>query len=112
MLEIIRGDTISLPITIKDSDGVAIDITGATVFFTIKSDETLADTSASVSKTVTSHPAPASGQTTVELDPTDTEDLTAGIYYWDIQIKYSDDTIQSTKAQQVRVLADITRRTT
>lgn len=60
-MRIKRGDDVDLNITVKDpKTGVAIDITGATIWFTVKriGDTAAGDTSALISKKVTSHTQP------------------------------------------------------
>jgi hypothetical protein len=106
-----RGDDFDLNVTFKDSAGAAIDITGCTVFFTMKSDPEDADADAVVEKTVTIHTDPAHGITLVSLDHSDT-DLLKGRYYYDLQLV--DDVthvVHSTRAGVCEVYEDITRRT-
>lgn len=109
-LTIIRGDDVTIPVTFKDSAGDPIDLTGSTVFFTVKNEKTDSDNEAVISKSVASHTTPASGITQVVLTNEDT-DIDAGSYYWDLQIKDSVGKIQSTKAAQFEVIQDITTRT-
>ena len=53
-------------------NGVAVDITGWTVYFTVKSLLSDADVSAVISKTITVHSNPTDGKTLLELSVTDT----------------------------------------
>jgi hypothetical protein len=64
-------------------NGVAENITGWTVFFTVKKNTSQTDALALISKTITSHTNPTLGITTITLSPTDT-DITAGNYLYDI----------------------------
>ena len=64
-IEVIRGDDITINATFKDDNGDAINITGYTVFFTVKDNYTsTTDSAALISKTVTSHTSPTTGATT------------------------------------------------
>lgn len=86
---LVRGTTYPINGTYKDAAGNT-DITGATVFFTIKSLEFDADTvdsDAIVKKTVTSFASPLLGQYYIEVVPTDTSAVTPGNYFYDIKIK-------------------------
>jgi len=110
-IEIIRGDDVALNATFKDDAGVAIDITGYTVFFTVKDNYTSTDDSAAIiSKTVTSHTAPLLGKTSIALTNTDTN-LAETDYYYDFQLKDTTNKIASTQRGILAVTWDVTRRT-
>lgn len=65
-----------------------VDLTGSTVYFTIKSayDSDQADASAIIKKDITSHTNPTQGLTTITLLPADTS-VAAGKYGYDIKLK-------------------------
>jgi hypothetical protein len=109
-ITLIRGDTSSIDFEFTSS-GSAIDLTGATVFFTAKPDLTndTTDSTAVISVEVTSHTDPENGQTIIPLTDDDT-DVTPGIYLYDIQLKRADGTITSIPARKLEVVADVTRR--
>lgn len=81
-----RGDDVTLNLTFKDADGVAIDITLYTVFFTLKRNKYDTDAQALVQKNITVHTAPLTGQTTISLTGAETAVLN-GSYYYDIAYK-------------------------
>jgi hypothetical protein len=110
MFTIIRGDDVTIPVTFSDDAGQAINITGATVFFTVKSDLSDTDDDAVIAKTITTHSNASQGQTTITLTANDTL-IDAGKYYWDLQIKDSAGKITSTLADTLEVKLDVTRRT-
>lgn len=112
-LDIIRGDDLSIDFTYQDSDGNAIDLTGATVYLTIKSDidDDATDTEAVITKDVSSHTDPTNGITVIALTDSDT-DVATGFYVADIQVKDSGGDIDSSETFTVQVVGDITRRTT
>ena len=112
---VIRGDTNSLNVTFtNDVDGVRtpIDITGATVFFTVKKvgADDADDSTAVIEKQQTYHTDPTLGKTTIYLDPVDTQDLEPGVYEFDFQLKNADGAITSTIRNSMEILKDITRR--
>ena len=109
-LTIIKGDTTSISVTFTDSDGAAIDITGTTIFFTVKNDTGKDDTYAVIQKNVTSHSDPTNGITAIPLSSTETN-VKAGTYSWDLQIKYSNGDIQSITPGTCNIVQDITNRT-
>ena len=88
-IEVVRGDDDVRTITFKDATGTAIDITGWTVFFTVKRADTDADASAVLTKNITSHTTPLSGITTLTLLNTDLDAL-SGVYVYDLQVKTDD----------------------
>lgn len=111
---IIQGDDLTFTLTFKDEDGVVIDITGFTVFFTAKKDfdEVVDDADAPLSATVTSHTDPTNGITEINIPNTDTVDLEPRKYYYDIQIKDLANKISSAQYGVLEVLRDVTNRTT
>lgn len=108
-LTIIKRDSISFRLTCKDSCGNAIDITGYTVYFTVKSLANISsgDNTATIQKIVTSHTDPESGITHIALTSTDTN-VDAGTYYYDIQIKTTTGAISSCVKGQIEIIQDIT----
>ena len=109
-IEIIRGDDTTIDIELLDELGEAIDLTGAIIYFTVKKKLTDDDDDAVLSKEVTDHIDPLEGKTTVSFTYEETE-IAIGRYYWDVQIEV-DGVITSTNYGIIRVLPDITRRTT
>lgn len=111
-LTIIRGDNTTIELTYQDSDSNAIDLTGATVFFTVKSaiDADATDANAIIQKDVTSHADAANGRSDIELSDSDT-DVALGEYLGDIQIKNAAGDIISSQVFTVQVKGDVTRRT-
>lgn len=101
-----RGDTVNINIAVK------ADLTGSTLFFTMKTapDNDTTDTSALTKATVTTHTDPANGKSVIPLSPSDTN-VTPGSYVYDIQLKDSAGNISTLLSGKAKVLADITRRT-
>lgn len=85
-LELRAKNSNELWLVIFDADEEEIDITGMTVFFTVKSKPSDADASAAIKKDVTSHYNAGSGETKIELTPTDTASV-VGTYFYSIKIK-------------------------
>lgn len=91
-INIYEGNDKAFILTITDADGVAVDITGYTILFTVKSSIDDTDTEALISKEITSHTTPASGITRITIDRADTLNVSPGKYPYDIQaIDISDD---------------------
>jgi hypothetical protein len=104
-----RGDSGRLDVTVKESDGTAFDLTGCTLFLTVKNALTDADSAAVIRKEVTSHDNAASGLSHFDLLTTD--NATAGTRYYDVQLKTSDAKIYTLFGGLWKVLADVTART-
>lgn len=81
-----RGDNVTLSLTFKDAQGVAIDITNYTIYLMLKRNKYDADSAAALSKTITSHSDPTHGITAISLSKTETEALN-GTYYYDLVYK-------------------------
>lgn len=83
-----RGTTFTIDVEYKDN-GVAASLVGATVRFTVKSteyDSSADDSTALITKNVTSHTDAAAGLSMITIDPTDTATLTPGKYHYDIKV--------------------------
>ena len=114
-LTIYRGDDKTFNLAFTDGDGVGIDITGWTIFFTLKNarvfqDDTN-DTDALIEKTVTSHSDPTIGLSAFSIGASDTSSLTPKTYVFDIQIKDSGGNIKTIIKGDFVLSADVTRRT-
>ncbi len=85
------GSTIEMNLVVKNQAGVVLTPLALTAaWFTLKTSKELADSSASLTKsigtgiTVTDPGTP--GGLNVKLAPADTASLTPGVYYWDVKI--------------------------
>ena len=107
----IRGDTKTLNLTFKDDTGTPVNLTGSKVYLTVKKSVNDSDDDALIKKDVTGHTNATAGETQITLSATDTN-IEEGLYVWDIQIKYSDNSINSTMKGDFEVVSDVTRRTT
>lgn len=79
-----EGADASWLVTLSDSDGDPIDITGDTFLFTVKDNLCDSDDEALIKKIITSHVDPTVGQTKIILVPADTAD-NSGSYMYDFQ---------------------------
>lgn len=102
-----RGDSFAVNITIKDSAGDPVNLTGQTVFFTAKKWVEDRDVDAVISEAVVDLVSPADGIVTISLTPAQTSLFSPGVYWWDVQV-VNGDTVVSTTKQRLRVVADIT----
>lgn len=92
-IEVYRGQSKTFELTIKDSTNAAVDLTGASIYFTVKKEVT--DTVAIISKT-TDDPLQAEilapntdGKARIYLIPSDTSVLDVGDYLFDIWVQLS-----------------------
>jgi hypothetical protein len=104
-----RGDSGRLDVSVKDADGTAYNLTGATLFLTVKSALTDADSAAVIRKEVTSHSNATGGLSHFDLLTTD--NATAGTRYYDVQIKGADNKVYTLFGGLWKVLSDVTTRT-
>ena len=116
-ISVFRGDNPIYSFRFEDKDGVAVDITGWTVFFTVKTEYADDDVGVEtvISKTVTSHTAPTDGLTELQLSTSDTDLDSSVRYLFDIQIKRpnapSVDLVNTLVVGEFEVKQDVTRRT-
>ena len=108
-LQITRGDTWSRTIIFEDEDNVRKNITGWTVFMTIKVKADDSDTATTtIAKTITVFSDPTNGEAEISLTSTDTKDV--GNYIFDIQIKTNLNEIITVLEGTIVITQDITTR--
>lgn len=107
-----RQTTHNFDITFQNSDGTALDLTGYTVWFTVRDSIPTTDTSdndeAIISKTYDGEDCNDTGIISVELTATET-DVEPKNYLYDIQYKKPDGSIHNSSVNYFIVKADITR---
>jgi hypothetical protein len=104
-----RGDSGRLDVTVKQANGTAYNLTGATLFLTVKNALTDADSAAVIRKEVTSHDNAAGGISHFAIASGD--NATAGTRYYDVQLKDSTNAIYTLFGGIWKVLGDVTTRT-
>lgn len=104
-LTITRGDTEVLVITMKDSAGNTINITGRTYLAQVRATKDAGSVSASFTCVVT---MPLGGQVTCTMSAVSSAALAAGKYYWDFQ-ETNSGVVSTILSGTVTVLADVTR---
>lgn len=109
---LIRGDTRKIEITITDEFGVPVNIQGHKIYFTLKTDKTLADSLATlqVSSVIAADADALAGKTVLVLSSTNMATVPPGKYFYDIQWKTSGVTPEVTTIDygSVIVESDIT----
>ena len=105
-LRIYRGDSKTWELEFKNEAGTPIDITGWTVYFTVKERDTDTDLNAKINKTIILHSDPTNGKTNIVLIPADTINL-KGIYYYDIRIKTVAGTISTVESDSFEIIKNI-----
>ena len=108
-----RGDTRTFKVTITDqATGLPVDISGHSLFFTLKTDSADLDDDAvlQVSALMPSNAESVAGVGYLTVASTDSDGVTPGRYYYDIQWVQpgSPPIVTTIQAGRVRVLADIT----
>jgi hypothetical protein len=104
-----RGDSGRLDVTVKQANGAAYNLTGATLFLTVKNSLTDIDSNAVIRKEVTTHDNAAGGLSHFDLLTTD--NATAATRYYDVQLKDSTNKIYTLFGGLWKVLSDVTART-
>jgi hypothetical protein len=110
-IEITQGDDYQIIFDFKDSDGVAIDMTGATAEAQIKlvpsSDVIVASFTLDVSNLATGRiimSLPDETTTTMKV----TKDDASNIYYYDLQVTYSGDIVKTEVGGTITILPQVT----
>lgn len=105
-----KNDTNIIDTFYYNEEDILVDISGATIFFTVKNKPSDIDNDAILKKTITSLTDPQNGNCEIELSSTDTN-LTVGNYVYDIQIKLSTGKIYTCSEGNICIKQDITIRT-
>jgi hypothetical protein len=108
MIKRTRGDTYPISVTLKDSSGVAIDITGGTFALTVNSEENPTDTANQLfteAGTITN----AVGGVVEFAVSLSNSDQTPGVYYYDVQYTDSAGNIRTVLRGPWCVNQDITK---
>lgn len=105
-----RGDTFVRTLYFEDENGNALDITGWTIYFTVKKSIDDSDDDAIIKKDITSHTDPENGKSELELTPTETAQ-SPGTYCFDIQIKDTQGKILTILEGEIIFTKDVTQRT-
>ena len=92
IISMFKGDTKTIEVTAKNQDGIAVDITGASIKFTVKTNATDTDAQAKFQKTTTlgiTITDATNGKFEIAISPSDTSGLSAGEFVFDIQLNIS-----------------------
>lgn len=90
-------------------DGLPINITGWTIYFTMKANMADTDENAIIKKDVVNHVQPLNGTTLIGLNSSDT-DVDARAYYYDIKYKDIDGNLDIIVRGKIRVSEPVTQR--
>jgi len=105
-LKITRGTTFVITVN-YEKDGVPTSLVGATVRFTMKTDEwdtDLDDSEASLLKNITD--GDADGVATITIDPSDTATLEPNDYRYDIKVDEASDGVTVYKIDEGKIKLD------
>lgn len=108
-IEMIRGDTPLIHLVFTDGDtNVPMDLTGCTVYFTVKRDWRDTDAQAIFQKIVNTFDDPLTGEFDIQLTTEDSQEV--GFFIYDIQVVYDEDPdkVVSTKKGDFNISQDIT----
>jgi hypothetical protein len=105
-----RGDPYSKSIRFMDEDGNALNLTGRTIFCSIKSidDNSDTDENALITKSITNHSNPTAGISVLTLLETDT-DINPGIYKCDMKV-YGEGINANTDSFYIEIERPVTER--
>lgn len=109
-LEIVRGNDKTWNLVFDDGTD-PINITGATIRFTVKANKKDTDSEALIQKTITSHTDAAAGETSIVLTQADTT-IEPGEYFYDIQYETSGGVVTTVLLGTLEVQQNITLTTT
>lgn len=110
-LKVNRGTTYTINYA-YERNGIAASLGGATVRFTVKSEEydtDTSDTTAAVAKDVTD--GTVDGLATITIDPADTATLEPGTYFYDIKVETATGEIYKVDEGKIKLDGSPTNRT-
>ena len=104
-----RGDSYTFQLAFRDQNDFPLNISGATVYFTMKSKIGLSDNEAEMQIETATHIDEGNGITRVSITPADWGQIEDGKYYYDFQIITSSGIVKTTQEGVVKVTNDITK---
>lgn len=104
------NNTNILDLYFYDEDDLVVDITGATIFFTVKSKPSDSDTNAVLKKDVIVLTNPQNGNAEVEITPAECASL-LGNYLYSIKVKMADNKIYTLIEGNICFKKEISERT-
>jgi hypothetical protein len=107
-LNAVRGDTFTLPIQIKNN-GIPMDISGWTFFFTMKNKINDSDANAVLKRDIVIHVDANQGRTQLVLSATDTANF-VGSYVYDFQFRDINGNVGTFLLGTMNFVKDVSRR--
>ncbi len=105
-----RGDTLRYKLTFKNADTKEpIDLTGASVWFTLKENVNDPDSEAAIQVHTENHLDPTNGKTEIVVPASETNNLEIKTYFYDFQLVDAQGNVSTVMSGKVKVLPDITR---
>ncbi|MFQ5647250.1 MAG: BppU family phage baseplate upper protein [bacterium] len=110
-IELYRGDSRTLEVTVSDENGPA-NLTGSTVKFSVKKKK--GDTAYIIKKSTTDPSEinivdAVNGKLEIYLIPDDTQDVAIASYHFDVEVETSTNKIYTVVAGKLSILEDITK---
>jgi hypothetical protein len=105
----VRGDTGRIDVALRDRTDTPVSLDGSTLFLTVKKSLSDDDSAAVIRKEITDHDDAEGGESHFEIEPGD--NVTAGNFFYDIQLKTAAGSIGTISGGLWKVLADVTLRT-
>jgi len=109
-LNVYRGDSFAKTLTFTDGDGASVDITGATVYFSIKETSAASDADALIQKKGTIDDG-TGGIASVSLTAAEMDVVPVGSWFYDFQITLANGAVLTVLAGDFLVTQDITQKT-
>ena len=103
-----RGDTKPIRLSFKNADGTPVDISTATIYFTVKRSYNDPDSEAVIQKVITNHTDPTNGVTGFTIEHADTIGLKATQYCYDIRIVF-DGQVTTVLNGSFKLLPEVTK---
>lgn len=114
----VRGDNETYDLTVVLPDGDPVNLTDATLWFTVKKNKAEPDAAALITKTTEANAgitlanqSTDPGEAAIVVLPEDTAKLVPGTYYFDVQMKSAIGTITTLANGSIDITADVTRAT-
>jgi hypothetical protein len=107
-LTMVKGDTKTINLTVSYDSG-SFDLTGATVYLTVKERYPDTDEEAILQKIVTYHTNPTEGETIITIVPADTSAIEAKDYLYDIQVTDSSSNVFTVLRGDFCIIDEVTK---
>ncbi|MBN9444397.1 hypothetical protein [Bosea sp. (in: a-proteobacteria)] len=111
ILDCRAGDSVSFYFDVRDQAGALVPLDGSDVLWWCGRSQSAKGDDVLIKKQVGSGLSISGSRVTVAIDPSDTQDVTAGVYYHEAKVFFADGVVKMVLCGPLRLKSTIVRKT-